>query len=293
MASLHKTLLAAVLLCTFLTANAQCGLSCKFRTCLPNTLGLPKPAGGRNLLRSPGISLSGFVCLEDVNIGTVRKTGEALVEVNGTMIPISTYKPPKLSRPFRRSQFGLFPIPFLGGKQGIGRRESRGNQEKFLDNLCVVLPITKYNVIAEDDAVAERVMSDDEDSCVSFRTRTVEVLTDLTWNSSDDLDIKVITPSGTVLDKNNPLTPDARLTETEQENTCDGRTASKETAAIFNPMPAEKGTYTVEITHFKNCMDGPSDWELRFTVNGNLLAKRSGTSDLKNRGVIDVFQFSV
>lgn len=83
--------------------------------------------------------------------GRIRKTGETTI--SDTLI--SKWRPAGLSPKFSKGYFKVFKIPFLGGKQSVGRLALKGNQERFFDDKRVVLPITSYDIVDSSGSVSE------------------------------------------------------------------------------------------------------------------------------------------
>lgn len=65
-----------------------------------------------------------------------------------------------------------------------------------MDDLCIMLPITRYRVLDVNRTVVRRVETRERIDCISIRVRAPLILVELTWNSADDLDLEVTEPNG-------------------------------------------------------------------------------------------------
>lgn len=281
-ASASAIFLSTVLLSAL--ANAQinaCGEKCKFRLCEP--IGPVLPKGSRILVRPPPELSFGSVCRQGRNIGFVRSTGEAILEFrSGNDTRISQWRPKGLTPRFSKTFFKLGRDKTLK-KSGILSAKPRGRQQKFLDNLCVKLPIRSYEIVEpRSGRVKQVVKTKGEDTdCLSFRTRAAKILVELTWDSNDDFDLYVIEPDGKQLSRFNPQTSTGKL---NGDFTADGCTRlskmGRESARYLevNNM-VRNGKYAVEARHFRNCGTGPTKWMLRISINGKLIKTKRGSSN--------------
>lgn len=262
------------LLATFsLHATAQqCGRTCKFRLCRADGSDFNlRPKGTRILLRAPKTSLSAYLCRKfpgGRSLGRVRSTGEAIISGKFPPVAISKWRPAGLSPKFSKRYFKLINILYLGGLQGIGRIQPKGNQEDFLDDKCVVLPITTYDIVDGSGKVFRTISSTGPKDCVAVKTRVQPIVVELTWSSEDDFDLSVTGPSGSKSFSNNdnvvgqcgvvPVVP-----------------AGKETVTYDDP---KNGKYNVNVKHFNSCKGEKTNWTLRLVVNGVTVLTRKGRS---------------
>lgn len=265
----------------FLSAEAACGNSCKFRLCRPDgSLHNLRPKGGRILLRAPNTSLSPFICRTfpgGRTLGRIRSTGEAII----SNVRISKWRPNGLSKKFSRKYFKLVNILYLGGKQGIGRIQSSGNQEDFLDEKCGILPIISYDIV-ENGKIFRTVSTTDAKDCVSFTTRTTQIVVECTWSSEDDFDLSVKGPKGAKTSANNdnlvgqcnsnPLVP-----------------AGKETVRFD---PAKNGKYSFVLRHFKSCKGEKTNWTCRVVIDGVTKIIRKGLSSAGGNKIVGEEEFT-
>lgn len=278
---MKSQILSVLVLSVFaLTVSAQCGRTCRFRFCRADGSDPPsqRPKGTRTILRGPDSSRSGFICRNFRNgrtLGTIRSTGTALIETGASTTPINKWSPAGLNRSFPRNYFRLYNILFLKGLQGIGRRPSRGNQEDFLDDICVRLPIIDYDILRTDRSVFRTVSTSNPRDCVSFRTINRPILVEVAWDSSDDFDLSVEGPPGS---------DGQRLRDNLVAN-CGGPPAGKETVTYRNIIP---GTYTIRLFHFNNCFNRRTRWRVNAIVRGKRVLQRTGRSSVDSRQVLEL-----
>ncbi|CDF34443.1 unnamed protein product [Chondrus crispus] len=276
-----------------LTASAQCGKTCRFRFCRLSDMSL-RGKGARTFLRAPFTSLSGVICLPGSNVTDLR-SGQAMVAQgkDPNMVPISQFSPAGLDTSFPKRFFRLFPLQFVPEEQGMGRLRTRGNQQEFLDDLCVVLPITSYGEFEKDESIT-RVSGGGRKDCVSFRTRNPMVLIELSWDSADDFDLEVTEPNGTVVSRD---APDAGVGELNNDNNVGACNimipAGKEAVLYRQEDELMSGDYTATIKHFNNCGDGRTRYRLRVIVDGEVVVFRTGLSNAPKDTVVTRVNFSL
>lgn len=260
------------------TVNAQCGRQCRFRICQLNGSNPPdlRERGAKILLRGPDTARTGYICRNFPGgrvLGTVEKTGTATVSKGGVTSLINRYSPAGLSPRFPRNYFQLYNILYSGGLQGIGRRASRGNQEDFLDDLCVTLPIVRYNIADTDGSVVRTISTSNARDCISFRTTNPAIVVEVAWDSSDDFDLTVEGPSGS----------GRRIRDNNIGRCVNGPPQGKE-AVVFTS--ADPGTYKITLNHFNNC-GGRTRFTVNAIVNGKRVFQRRGRSSVDGRVVLD------
>lgn len=274
-------LFALLLSALALTASAQgCGRKCKFRFCKADGEDPPnlRQKGARILIRGPDSSRTGYICRSfpgGKTLGVIKSTGTAIVNKNGVTRPINRWRPAGLSPRFPRNYFQLYNILFLQGLQGPGRRASRGNQEDFLDDICVVLPITAYDILNTDGSIARSISSTKAKDCISFRTRNPAILVEVAWNSSDDFDLFVEGPPGS----------DGERINDNNIGNCGVPPAGKE-AVVYDDFMA--GDYKIRLFHFNNCFNKVTKWRVNVIVNGVRIFQRNGRSSVDGRNVLEV-----
>ncbi|CDF38970.1 Gal-2,6-Sulfurylases II [Chondrus crispus] len=262
------------------TADAQCGRSCRFRLC--RTDGSLRPTGTRVLLRGADYTRSASVCRNfpgGRTLGSIRKTGVALVESGSRTTPINRYRPNGLSHPFPPNYFRLSPLTFQRELRGVSRRSPVGNQEDFLDDLCIRLPIRNYNIQNTDGSVFRTIATSDARDCVSFQTVVRPIVVDVAWDSSDDFDLSVDGPPGS---------QGGRINDNLVYQ-CGNLPAGKEAVSFTNMVP---GKYTVKLFHFNNCFNNRTRWVVNIVINGVRVERRLGRSNVDGRQVLEL-EFTV
>lgn len=188
-------LVALVVLCTII--RAQCGAQCKFRLCRAAQPITFLQQGIPTFIRAPKVASFPFVCRPKKRLGKILRTGEAIIRTAGQpSIPISKWRPKGLSRKFSKSFFRLADIPFSRDSQGIVRSTGKGNYYNFLNGVCVILPIQSYEIIKGRKNKTRTISKSSRKDCISFVTETPELIIDLTWSNSEDLDLIVKGPLG-------------------------------------------------------------------------------------------------
>lgn len=269
-----------VIFALILTAHAQCGRTCRFRFCRPD--GSLRPKGARILLRGPGYTRSAAICRtfrNERSVGTVRKTGPALVEDNSTTTAINRFRPEGLSPFLPRNYFRLNRFEFESDRQGISRRAPRGNQNDFLDDLCIRLPILNYDIVNDDGSVFRTIATSNPRDCISFRTTARPIVVDVAWDSSDDFDLSVEGPPGS----------EGGRTNDNLVSVCGEIPSGKEAVSFTSMIP---GTYTVKLFHFNNCFGNRTRWVVNVVINGQRTLRRKGRSSADGREVLE-FTFEV
>lgn len=287
-------MITLALLCAALalTASAQCGKQCQFRMCRLGDRSL-RPKGTFTFMRAPFTSLSGVICLPGQNVTNLR-SGEAMVAQKNdpNMVPISKFSPPGLMPNFRKRFFRFFPLQFVPNEQGIGRLPTVGNQQDFLEELCVVLPIRSYDLV-EGDKVT-RVGPGGRRQCVSFRSRNPRVLVELSWDSSDDFDLEVTEPSGMVVTRENPDAGNGKFNNDNLVGLCGtGIPAGKEAVLYRQDRELIPGDYTATIRQFNNCGQGRTRYRLRIIMDGKVVIFRTGFANEPKDAVVRRINFTI
>ena len=241
-----------------------------------------RPKGARVLLRGPDYTRSAFICRNfpgGRTLGTVRTTGAALIEKGSSTTPITRFRPNGLSPAFPRNYFRLTPLTFQRDRKGVARRAPMGNQEEFLDGLCIRLPIRNYNIENTDGSVFRTISTSDARDCLSFQTIVRPIVVDVAWDSSDDFDLSVDGPPGSQGGRVNDNLVSA----------CGDTPAGKEAVSFTNMVP---GKYTVKLFHFNNCFNKRTRWVVNVVVNGVQIQRRLGRSNVDGRRVLEL-EFTV
>eukprot|EP00179_Madagascaria_erythrocladioides_P021383 CAMPEP_0198336492 /NCGR_PEP_ID=MMETSP1450-20131203/21019_1 /TAXON_ID=753684 ORGANISM="Madagascaria erythrocladiodes, Strain CCMP3234" /NCGR_SAMPLE_ID=MMETSP1450 /ASSEMBLY_ACC=CAM_ASM_001115 /LENGTH=382 /DNA_ID=CAMNT_0044041231 /DNA_START=178 /DNA_END=1326 /DNA_ORIENTATION=+ len=128
-------------------------------------------------LGKPDVSITTAICKDDIIVGHIDATGEALVSEGNGFTPISAFDPAprngvELLQSFPSSFFKSFTtFCFECGnveKSGIGHETPQRNQIDYLDGLCVVVPIWAYQRLDNDGLVLENFAPREDEACVAF-----------------------------------------------------------------------------------------------------------------------------
>lgn len=290
----------------------RCGDFCTFHFCKADgRRTVFENVGPRLNLRDPNVATHPFVCRKIVTEPgnflnqtiKVRKTAEAEVhpaedrdQSPRPFVKISQYSPAGLSPRFSKKYFGLQEIsafPPIPGEKGISRKGSRGNQEDFVDDLCVILPVKSYDLFKENGSLDRRVRTKQRNDCVSFRSSAPTILIELTWDNSDDLDVSVKEPNGNVLSFRKPNSASGgRLILDQNVGRCGEDPDGREQVRWGREGSPDRGTYEVTVRHFSNCNSTPpTNWFLAVIIDGKLQTTASGRSNRDNNKKIKKITF--
>lgn len=280
------------------TRMVVCGAQCNFRLCKANVDQELAPIGRRILLRDPRVALPPFLCRKDLTLVKVRRVGQAKVAPNGKgpkkFTPISKYRPFGLTNPFPRKYFGLFDINFppLPGKVGVGRLGNVGNQDDFADDLCVLLPIKRFDVMERFNV---RTVKGKRDDCVAFRTWSPKLLIELTWASSDDFDLFVTEPNNNIISRLKTNSGTGGRLINDNVGACDvNDLTGKEQVRWLKRDNPLMGKYTVTIRHFTKCSSNiETKWNIAVIAKGKFLTGKSGTSNMGGNSVVTTLTFNL
>lgn len=221
---------------------------------------------------------------------SISKTGEAKVRparIDAPLVGISDFQSPVSNVRFPKRYFTLSELtaPHLPGKYGLVRSNANAVQQTALDDVCVVIPINEYTV-GNADGSSTVVKTDSPKDCVSYRVLTPKLLIAFAWNSSDDFDLAVKEPGldGFEMTRLNTRSPSGgRLINDNNDGFCGVALAGREQVRYLQDDDLISGTYSVSVTHFKNCRLGPTEWSLTVYLDG-------GRKLLKHRGVSNDMQ---
>lgn len=222
------------------------------------------------------------------------KTGEAVVEVGKSLTPISEFKPARLTANFAKNFFKAKAVPGTRAS-AIVKGKSRGNQQTFLDDLCIRLPVLEYQTLSNSGKLTGKVKTKGKPTdCVSFQARNAQLLVELSWTSFDDLDLSVIQPDG-VLSRSRKKSSQGGvfILDTRAKVCATGNPVGKEVVPYKNKSTVPPGKYTVQIRHFENCGDGPTAWNLRVSVNGKQIPSQMGKSNSDDDTLISTASFKI
>lgn len=299
------SLLSLLLISTGLGID-RCATFCKFRFCLVNGEDTRTPFSPNILTRNPDRASLPFLCTassEDGVLGRIRKAGQALVARGRsrsprTFVPISEYMSGVVRPGFKRNTFRLRPIgfPFSDGRFGVSRRKNRGNQNCFLDNLCVYIPLLRYDLVGV-DGKRRVIRSTDVEDCASFRSISGEIVIEVLWDSDDDFDVELTEPNGNVISRTRLLSPSGgRFIIDANFNVCGVRSVGREqiTYRKRSIVSPQTGSYGVRIIHFASCDPTGktvTNYSLAISVRGSLVKNVRGSSSVGNGTLVAVESF--
>lgn len=270
--------------------QSKCASRCTFRACkLSGVLDDLRPSGTTVLIRDHRVASTPFLCLPGLKLGRILLTGEALVtpvKGGGAFVPISSYQPLGLRPRYPKNYFGLSEISFppLPGKYGISHVPSSGNQFETANDICVLIPIQRYELFRADGSL-RTVNTNDLSDCISYRVRAPKLLIELSWDSSDDLELIVREPqpSSFVISNDNMNAPSGgRLINDHPLFSCTDQQAGREQVRYLQDHTPPSGEYTVLGRHFENCGKGPTAWNVAVVYNGVRFASGRGRSNTFN-----------
>lgn len=272
-------------------AQAQvCGKSCTFRLCQTATGEIARV--GRPILQRPPnfAPLGPTICRRGINMRLVLKSGEAVVEVGKQRNPISQFMPKCLTEKFTKGFFKVSPIGLVK-KSIIAKGGSRGNQQMFLD-VCIRIPILEYQTLNKAGKVNRRVITKGKSTdCVSFKARNAQLLVELSWTSSDDLELAVVQPDGQLSSRFSKKTSQGGVFVIDSNAKVKDSDVVffKEVARHKNNSRVIAGEYLIQTRHFENCGKGPTTWNVRASVNGKQILFKKGTSNAGDHALIGTF----
>lgn len=250
------------------------------------------------MFRGSGITMGGSFCKNLKQLVNVQ-VGEARVRPRkGSVmrVPISRYAPPGLSPRFPATYLKVKVEP--GGDNRLFRGRSFGNQNQFANDLCVTVRVTQYMTLKRDGSPGPLKTTSSRKDCVSFRASSSKLQFEVQWNTTDDLDILLEEPDGFVVNRFNPTSPSgARLNrDNGGDSFClpnvNGQRTREVVSYNIDDRP-QTGTYVLSVQHLRNCRSTPTEYIVRAIVNGNVVKKRTGITDVTDRSVVGAFNFKV
>lgn len=273
-----------------------CGEQCKFRFCKFKPGFELAPVGRTLLLRDPGIASIPFVCHPDFTLGNILNTAESLVCFPGTTRPpvrISRYLTPCIRPNVSREYFQIKEInnfPPLPGKYGMSRLKTKTKQENCINDLCIKIPITKYQIIGTGRGNPTRIVeTNNPDDCVSFTTNRALLLIELSWNTGDDMDLKVIEPNGDIISfRRTSSSSGGKLIRDSNVGTCGNRELGREQIRWTCNSRPKKGFYKVQVRQWNRCRgdDRITKWSLSIIVGSKLKFNLMGIANSNSRDAL-------
>lgn len=168
-----------------------------------------------------------------------------------------------------------------------------GNQNGYLKDLCIVVPILKYEIRTRKGK--KRIVNTVGDKeCVSFTARTRDIMVEAQWLSGDDMDLSVREPDGDVVSYNRVETECGLLYSDASVDSCGVDPTGNERIGYDRGCGKfEKGEYVAFLKHTENCDKGATFWSMRVVIDGRVVKRLSGTSNRNGGAVVGMIKFTV
>ena len=238
-------------------------------------------------LRPAGRLQGGFPCQMRRNgrITELRNVvgGEASVSVANSgrrFVPISEFEDAQPSFQSSYFAFGFFEIT---ERESLLRRQARGNQRELLDNLCVRLPIRSHDLLRRNGSIRRTVRLSGARDCVGLRTRIAQLDIELLWDTSNDLNLRVIEPDGFQINRDNRVSPSGGvLSATDLGASGCIRLFAHDRVRYLARATVQSGGYIVLIDNLTECSP-VTVYTLRVTYQGRTMIDVSNI--LSNTGL--------
>ena len=227
------------------------------------------------ILGAPRTSTLPFICDTEGNPIPLVRSAEALVYDWVDYVPFSKYKPAGLRPHFtaRQIRTGRIRFPSATGMWGLMRKRSRGNQENYLNGLCVYLPVTAREMPTD----SRKMVS--SGACVQFQTILPKLIVQLSWDSDDDFDLFLREPSGNVINLRRRRSDSGGKKSRDLHYGECGSVGMGWDDIVWSPdsspMP---GRYKMKVEQNVICNSKPTKWQLKVTYGGKTVLDQSGTS---------------
>ena len=286
-----KRLATLALFLLFSLATAQpCPSFCRFRWCF--RLGssvFPAPDNLRLGLRPPGRPQGVFPCMVRRNgrITELRNVvgGEASVSVSNSgtpFVPISEFAD---ATPRFQATYFSFAFFEKTERESLVRRQARGNQRELLRNLCGRLPIRSHDILRRNGSTRRTVMLSRARDCVGFRTRIDDLDIELFWDTSNDLNLRVIEPDGFQINRDNRVSPSGgALMLTDQGADGCTRFLAQDRVRYRFCDRVQSGGYIILIDNINECSP-VTIYTLRVTYKGRTMVDETDSTSRLGLGV--------
>lgn len=276
-------IVAALIGCS-VAASAKCPAStCKLALC-NDMLRAPtvRPNYSGNMLRGNGVNMGGALCYPRARSTPRRlvqvKLGQAKVSVQKSgnpLVAISTF--PGVTPAFPANYFTVIKMP--SGSEKITRRKASGNQFEKTDNLCIELPVKSYRMERPDGSISRKTTGGADD-CVAIRVQAMKLMYEMVWNNTDNIDFKVVEPTGERISRRNTVSSSGGRFHTNVGWDRCGLSLipgelSRETVSWDIDEVPPTGVYTAIAKLDASCGNGPVKATLRVTLNGVVMKQRS------------------
>ena len=263
---------------------------------LPAGFGLPFPPAFR--AEPP------FICrTSGPTIGRVVRTGEARVRIrSGRFVRIGRFGRNSLTRPFNPRFFSTqdFDLPQFEGLSAVRRSKFRSmDQRTVLENRCVFLPLSSWEVVRPNGAVRNVVNSRDMRNCVSFLSTgtATQIRVIFMWDSAADLDLSVTEPgSGFEVAFSSPESPNGGfLFEDAAMGDCamnGGMRQAVEMIEYSGLATPPSGTYTVNLSQFGPCPGMSANYQVTVMIGDDTVIDESGAVGPGTTGTFETLTFT-
>lgn len=242
------------------------------------------------ILRAPSTVALPFICNSEGDPIRRPISGEALIYAASTFTPISQFRPSGLHPRFTRRHFTSAPVNFpkYPIMRGLKRKNSRGNQESYLNGLCVYMPI------GASTRPTEGMASIDSGKCVQFVTKVPKLLVQFSWNSADDFDIFLREPNGNVINLfRRSSASGAEMSEDLNGGSCSPVGGGWEEIVWSQDAAPLSGLYRMRMEQNVVCDTNPTEWKLKVTLNGKEIVSEKGVSRSKYPTVVRKLGFTI
>lgn len=266
----------------------KCPSTCRLALCSdPLRNPIVRDNGESNLLRGNKRPMGGAFCTTGGQLLRQVKIGEASVTPQKSGIPyklISEYNPPQLTVPFEKSYFTVWKG--VVGQQRVSRKRGSGNQFEVLDKHCVTIPVLSYKAVLPTGRVGPRVTTTSPNDCITMRVLSTKLEFELSWNTTDDFDLKVTEPDGTKIDFRNkgPMASGGRLNSDNRIGECSLAPVkdefTREAVIYLRDSNPQIGRYVMTASRYRDCARSePTEYCLRAIVNGRVIKTKCGVTD--------------
>lgn len=304
--------LALLLLSLFLlrlptALSAACGPLCVFRFCSIQTAVL-QPNAPVIPLPPKDSPFPYFICSPQIRrLGLIRSLGRPILDTGASETPrdrvfLSDWRPDRLRQNFANNFFTIAHAPGRPGTSTILRGRASSNQRTFIDSRCIIIPVTAWDLLRRDGTIAKtetrpepnlgthpltnmpvvrQPKKKERRPCLAFRTVYPLALVQLSWDSSDDLDLSVTEPGGTVVDKRILFSLGGTHSGDANVGVCGIAPGGVESVSYgaSDEASIKEGVYKVKVSHFNNCAGGrKTRWKLMVAIGEHVVEVRKGMS---------------
>lgn len=263
-----------------------CESFCRFRFCanLIRDGVLLHPENRALLLGLPDAALGPIPCLVRKNQRVVLLSnvtgGEATVSPVFSEVPfklVSQYEQEAAGKPFPTDYFKWVDND-SNGRQSVARRPSQAQQDEVIDQVCVRMPISSYEIRRRNTSARKRKNTSARRACIGFRTQVPALIVDFEWSSSNDFDIRLVEPNGFEINRFgfNTISPNkGRLIADVGGPTCQVEFGREQIRYLRKESVVDPGVYEIRVDHLRACST-VSSYKLRVLLNGRIMIDERG-----------------